>query len=213
MENYKKATYPHVANDEVVTQEIHEKLQTLINAHAVSWVRMLNAGIRTENETRIKNSMISTDSPLPPLYTLRKDQKRYDDEHEGPPVRPVCGAFASYNHKLSHFITMILTKVWKTRENSSICMNTETMIAEMNRTNHLQHEGLIIGSADVVALYSSLDIDFTIDKVCEVFFESNVKIDGVDYEEVGLYLALNIKSELLKKIGIAEECPTRKSNK
>ena len=88
------------------------------------------------------------------------------------------------------------------------------MIAEMNRTNHLQHdEGLIIGSADVVALYPSLDIDFTIDKVCEVFFESNVKIDGVDYEEVGLYLALNIKPEMLKKIGIAEVCPTRKSNK
>ncbi|CAB3989958.1 Hypothetical predicted protein [Paramuricea clavata] len=68
-------------------------------------------------------------------------------------------------------------------------------------------------SADVVALYPSLDIDFTIDKVCEVIFESNVKIDGVDYEEVGLYLALNIKPEMLKKIGIAEVCPTRKSNK
>ena len=41
------------------------------------------------------------------------------------------------------------------------------MIAEMNRTNKNQEDdGLIIGSTDVVALYPSLDIDFTIDKVC-----------------------------------------------
>ena len=65
---------------------------------------------------------------------------------------------------------------------SAICMSTEDMIAEMNRTNKNQEDdGLIIGSTDVVALYPSLDIDFTIDKLCEVFFESDIIIEGIDY--------------------------------
>ena len=55
------------------------------------------------------------------------------------------------------------------------------MIAEMNRVNQNQEDDyLIIGSTDVVALYPSLDIEFTIDKVCEVFFESNVSVRGTD---------------------------------
>ena len=41
---------------------------------------------------RIKNNMISNDSSVAPLYTLRKDHKDCSDEYRGPPVRPVCGA-------------------------------------------------------------------------------------------------------------------------
>ena len=79
-------------------------------------------------------------------------------------------------------MSIILTEVWKSRENSTICMSTEDMIAEINRTNDNQKDdNLIIGSTDVVALYPSLDIDFTIDKVCDVFFESDVSVQGVDY--------------------------------
>ena len=65
------------------------------------------------------------------------------------------------------------------------------MIAEMNRTNeHQQDDSLIIGSTDVVALYPSLDIEFTIYKVCEVFFKSDISIRGIAYAELGLYLAV-----------------------
>lgn len=45
---------------------------------------------------------------------------------------------------------------------------------------------------DVRVLYFSLDIEFIIEKVCEEFRESEVKIEGVDYNEVGLYLVLNM---------------------
>ena len=34
--------------------------------------------------------------------------------------------------------------------------------------NNVDNE-VIVGSADVKALYPSLDVDFTVDKVCEVF--------------------------------------------
>ena len=63
------------------------------------------------------------------------------------------------------------------------------------------------------ALYPSLDIDFTIDKVCDIFFDSDVTLEGVDYEEVGLYLALTKKRSTLKRAGLEEVCPTRRSER
>ena len=75
------------------------------------------------------------------------------------------------------------------------------------------YDNLNIGSTDVKALYPSLDIDFTVDKVCEVFFESDISIQGIDFAELGLYLALTASPDLLTELGIADMCPTRKTAK
>ena len=54
--------------------------------------------------------------------------------------------------------------------------STEELLAEVERLNE---EGLddddVIGSMDVEALYPSLDIDFTVDKVCEIIYGSSVR--------------------------------------
>ena len=94
-------------------------------------------------------------------------------------------------------------------------MSTEDMIAEMNRTNDNQKDdNLIIGSTGVVALYPSLDIDFTIDKVCDVFFQSDVSVQGVDYASYDCTsVALTVSPELLMELDIADVCPTRKTVK
>ena len=95
-----------------------------------------------------------------------------------------------------------------------MCISTEEMIAEMKKANSVQVDNdLVVGSADVKALYPSLDMDFTIEKVCDVFFESDIQVEGVDYEEVGLYLAINIEPEVLQRSNIADVCPTRKSKR
>ena len=67
---------------------------------------------------------------------------------------------------------------------------------------------VIVGSADVKASYPSLDIDFTIEKVCEVFMNSGICIDNVDVE--GLYLALNRTSSELEDHNLTAVCPSRK---
>ncbi|KAL9976409.1 hypothetical protein ACROYT_G013708 [Oculina patagonica] len=109
---------------------------------------------------------------------------------------------------------MILTELWKSKEDSAVCVSTEEMIAEMKKENSVQVENdLVVGSADVKALYPSLDIDFTIEKVCDIFFESDVQVEGVDYEEVGLYLAINIEPEVLQRSNITYVCPTRRSKR
>jgi len=85
-------------------------------------------------KTRIKSDMIGTDNPIPPLYGLRKDHKPCQDDTEGPPVRPVCGAAASYGNRLSHIISMILTELCKSKKDNAVCVTTEEMIAEMRCT-------------------------------------------------------------------------------
>ena len=72
----------------------------------------------------------------------------------------------------------------------TVCTSTEELLAEVDRINE---EGIIdntfiVGSMDVEALYPSLDIGFTVDKVCELLYESDVKIEGIDYKELGLSL-------------------------
>ena len=72
---------------------------------------------------------------------------------------------------------------------------------------------MIVGSADVKALYPSLDVGFTVDQVCEVFYGSEVRVEGVNVEELGLYLSVSLKEDDLMEAGIAQYCPTRKSNR
>ena len=159
MDNYRVACQPHVENDLTVTENLNRRLQTEANAHSVLWVRLLSAGEIVGGQARIKSNMLVSDYTLAPLpvYTLRKDHETTADQNIGPPVRPVCGAVSAYNRSLSHLMSMILTEVWK--EEESVCLNTEEMLADFEQVNdsHIT-EDIIIGSADVKALYPSLDI-------------------------------------------------------
>ena len=57
MGNYRAVSQPHVVDSVLITKDEHNRLQQLINAHSASWVRILNAGSETNNETRIKNNI------------------------------------------------------------------------------------------------------------------------------------------------------------
>ena len=74
-------------------------------------------------------------------------------------------------------------------------------------------EDIIVGSAAVKALYPSLDIDFTIEKVCEVFHASKVRVVGLNVEELGLYLALNRTEEELRVMELLPFCPRRRTTR
>ena len=145
------------------------------------------------------------------MYALRKDHKNTDDPSIGPPVRPVCGAVSAYNRKLSHLISLILAEVWK--EEKSVCLNTEEMLAGFTELNDSQvTEDIVVGSADVKALYPSLDITFTVERVCEVFHTSGVKVVGLNAEELGLHLSLNRSEAELRDLGLLRFRPRRKTN-
>ena len=65
---------------------------------------------------------------------------------------------------------------------------------------------------NVKVLYPSLDIPFTIDKVCEIINESTLKFENLWYNEISLYLAVNLTCEELSEYGLQEICHTRETN-
>ena len=109
-------------------------------------------------------------------------------------------------------MSMMLTDVYVSER--TVCASTEELLAEVNRLNE---EGIdstyIVGSMDVEALYPSLDIEFTVEKVCEVLYNSRVNIEGVDYKELGLYLSLVKSEDELRNIGILASCPKRRARR
>ena len=123
-----------------------------------AWSRILGIGKNWNQLSRVRNNMTSKDSPLAPVYTLRKDHKAYLSAVECPLVRPVCGVDSSGNEKLSWLLSTLFSKLWEDDRGGSVC----------------------------------LDIDFTIEKVCETFARSTFSVEGVDYKHLSLYLALNM---------------------
>ena len=100
-------------------------------------------------------------------------------------------------------------------EEVTVCQNTEEMLAAFQELNQAggADRNTVIFSADVKALYPSLDIDFTTDIVCEMFQNSGISIHGADYEELGLYLRLNKTKQEIEQLGLKDYCPTRKSTR
>ena len=173
---------------------------------------MLGAGTRQSDQKRIKDDLLVKNTPPAPLYVLRKDHKVTPDPKIGPPTRPVCGANRAATMRLSYLLNLIISEVWK--DNSiTVCLSTEEMVAEIDAVNSRDHpRGLIIGSTDVVALYPSLDIDFTVNKVCEVIRKSPIQFAELWYEELGLYVAIHTSVEEIDSLGLTEVCPTRTTN-
>ena len=209
IDNYKRLGETHVMQDEIVTEETKSGFETEINAHAGMMTRIFNVGTRTMNHDRVRSSMKSRNNPPAPLCVLRKDHKRHVDEIVGPPGRPVCGGDISYNKRLSHLMSILLSDVYTGEK--TVCASTEELLAEVERLNG---DGLddddVIGSMDVEALYPSLDIDFTVDKVCEVIYGSSVRYEGLNLKELGLYLSLVMGDEELQARGLETVCPKRR---
>ena len=86
--NYKSACEKHTEGDVDVTEEDYNSLQQVINAHAVSWVRMLSAGAENNEQMRIKNNMIGTNSPVPPGTDCKKTTNRVRMVKRAPPLEP-----------------------------------------------------------------------------------------------------------------------------
>ena len=107
---------------------------------------------------------------------------------------------------------LVINRVWK--EEKSVFLNTEEMLAGFTKLNdsHVT-EDIVVGSADVKALYPSLDISFTVEMVCEVFHTSGVKVVGLNAEELGLYLSLNRSEAELRDQGLLRFRPRRKTNR
>ena len=93
-------------------------------------------------------------------------------------------------------------------------MQAQRNLACIEEINSKQiQEDIIIGSLDVKALYPSLDVKFTAEIVARTFYESKCMVGGIDVDELGLYLSLNMSEEDLLEADILQYCPRRKHKK
>ena len=209
IDNYKTACQPHTQEDTPITDEEHKRLQKEMNAHSTFWARILRAGASTDNEDRVRNNFSIENHGYAHLYGLRKDHKSGYDNHTGPPVRPVCGANAAYNAKLSHLVSKLLRPIWKRDVNT--CTNTEDLLASIRELNDRKlQDNLKVGSLDVKALYPSLDIEHTSHVVSNMFLDSDLIVEDIDVQELGLYLSINHMEADTPDEEIREFCPKRR---
>ena len=107
---------------------------------------------------------------------------------------------------------MLIRPIWQDEE--SVCTNTEEVLASFQEVNerNIKTE-LLVGSADVKALYPSLNTDHTAEIVGQTFYESEYNFNEIDERELSLYLAINLKPEELEKREISQYCHKRRHKK
>ena len=145
---------------------------------------------------------------MPPLYGLRKDHKAHVDADVGPPTRPVCGAVVSSNYRVSHFLSSILRPLIK--QAPTVCESTEDMLSRIQECNReADLEMSIVESMDVAALYTSIDINFSVSVCVQLIAESATEFTSTDVDELGLVLCLTTSGEDLEIAGINKFCQKR----
>ena len=204
-QSYKAVMKEHLVNTEQTTYEVYEENEKMYNAHMQIWCNIFGINDRTCYDFQSKNNIV------PPIYGTRKDHKHDKKKpKENDPLRPICGAVVSANHRLSTFLSMILKPFID--ESEETCGGTEDMLSRISEVNkECDLEGHTIGSFDVEALYPSIDVDIAIEGCKSLMIESTIEFENCDIDEVGLYLALNLSKDELKARNIWNYCPTRKA--
>ncbi len=212
-DNYIKAVQKHTAKDQRVTNEEEEKkVENLMNHHMRQFNKMFKVGSTYDHEDRVTGATISTNTPAPPMYGLRKDHKPHEDKTEGPPVRPVCGASESPNSRLSNFLSRVINDFADKINIETECRSSEQMKATLEQFNAEDQETKSkcqIISMDVKALYPSMRVEEVVTAVREMIEQSEDQPEGVDWYEVGKYLAVTMTKEEIKKEGLVNVIPER----
>ena len=212
-ENYVEAVKPHTANDEEIESEKVKKIETKVNQHMRQFNKMFQVGSAHGHEDRVTAATLSTNTPPPPIYGLRKDHKTTVDKEKGPPVRPVCGAKESPNSRLSNFLSRIVNDYADSVNIETECRSSEQMKAEFEEYNKLERsikKECCIVSMDVKALYPSMEWNEIEKSVREMVENSERDIENVNWIEVGKYLAVIMSEEEIEREGLRRVIPERR---
>ena len=128
-------------------------------------------------------------------------------------MRPVCGATQAPNSRLSGFLSKIVNDHADAMGIETECKSSEEMRAafeEYNDGNMEIKSKCAVISMDVKALYPSMEWNEILTAVRELIESSTEEIQGVDYDEIGKYLAVTMNREDIKREGLAHVVPERK---
>ena len=141
-QNYLERLSAHTQGDDLVNLDEKDKIERELNATTLQFGRILNLGEKWNASgrhwTRVKNALRTRSCLNPPLYGMPKDHKAVppEENHLGPPLRPVCGATESANGALSELLTEILTVVGdKADKDGFNCLSNEELMAALTEVN------------------------------------------------------------------------------
>ena len=211
--NYQDAVMLHTVNDIEIETERVRQIENRMNQHMKLFNKMFKVGSEHQHEKRVEMATHSTNTPAPPMYGLRKDHKATEDAIKGPPVRPVCGANQAPNSRLGNFLSRVVNDFADTTGITTECRSSEEMRAAFERYNDGDPQvkkNCAVISMDVKALYPSMEWKEILTSVKELIVNSKEEVEGVDYIEVGKYLAVTMSREDIRREGLANVVPERK---
>ena len=209
IEEYVAMAEPHISDDKVVTEKEVAAIEKLMNGHSYQLCRIFGVCTAWDDGKRVKSAMTNKNLPPPCLKLSHKDHKPIIPGQPAP-SRPICSATISPNGQASHLISMVLNQLADVFDEGSECKSKEEMIAEMDKVNRRNDiEQMIVGSTDVKALYPSLLAIPSTDIIVEVFMQTELQIEGIDWVEVGKYLKINLSATEIDTLGLKEVISTR----
>ena len=225
---YKEGAKEHLKDEEISVEEVKET-EVLMNRHSQQIVDAFMMGTvhgKHGQEIRIGQAFRSVGAQPGPVQFLVKDHKGTPQGKEMPPMRQVCSAKGGPSSRLSNLISTILNKTADTLNSVTECQSTEELQREILETNSrikkkceqepeyrekIKRAEII--STDVKALYPSLkvkEVTKIIGKMVEkAQTEEKIVFQGVDFHEVGKYIAIACTKEEIVSNSLGDAIPKR----
>ena len=146
-----------------------------------------------------------------------------------PPTRMLCSAKGCGSSRQSNLVSIILNKAADAMMSDTECQSTEEMKKEILEVNRKIAENIMLDpeykekikkaeivSLDVKALYPSMKIEevkkIIIEKLVKVQEDEKLKINDVDYHEIGKYLSIVCTEEEIKEHELEDAIPKKTAN-
>ena len=214
---------PHIRGDQSYTREEVNTQEKQFNGAATHLLRCFNYGQNWGHEDRFRSAFKANYNQVPSLNQLVKDHKATLK------TRPVARAQAAQapNGPLGDLVGEILTPFIEAADSKdrTEVISTEELLHKVEEVNkRISKNGMkggifqragssVVGSMDVDSFYPNIDIDVAAEEAKLEVIESEVTVEGVDTDEVALFLACSMTQEEIDLEGLTNVVPKRRCNK
>ena len=214
--DYIRTGEPHVTGDDVKTMEEAKVSEDLLNCHALQFCRLLGLCDGQNCARRLKGALLNQNTSPPSLYFLVKDHKPITPG-DPLPARPVCGATRAHNGQLGFMLAKVLDAASDlvARDQGTESDSTQDMIASIEeKINRNQNTSdLVFFSTDVQSLYPKLQVKECAVIIARLLREGRLELEGVNWDQAALYLALTMSRQRVEELGLGEVVPRRKGTR
>ena len=186
-----------------------EKNEDVLNCHAIQFCRLLGVCDGNNCARRLKSALMNQNTYPPSLYFTIKDHKPMVPG-EPLPARPVCGATKAHNAQLGFMLVKVLDGVSDilAKQHDYESLDTQDTLAVMeSKVNNQNTRDLVIFSTDVKSLYPSLDAKQCVAIITKLVKDSRLVVEGVDWDQAVLYLAVTLTRDKVDEFGLQEIVP------